>query len=247
MAYEYISNTRRQEIRYNSASGEDTRLYYRCLTGRPPAEVTPSSATITIFDSSGTTVQAATAMSIEGAPSPIVYHDVQTATIGTSTLDLGEAYQAKITVTHSGGTFHDRVFFDVVRNPLRIQLSDDLLEDYESDLGQYKQPGESDWSRKIALATDYVHRRLRQKCTQDGYLRPALLIGADQVTHWAALVAIESIYRDQEGQEEKRNYYADMREQEEQLVLGSLSYSTDDSDDPGDPGETVATGFLVTK
>jgi len=247
VAYEYVSTNRRQEIMFDAAAGEDTRLTYRVLAGRPPKETIATSATITLFTSTGTTIKTATAMTIEGSPSPVVYYDVATSTIGATTIALGEAFQAKLTISHADGKFHDRIFFDVVRNPLRITLSDDLLTSYESDLAQFKAPDQTDWSRKCGLAVDYVHRRLRQQMNQDGNARPALLIGSDQVIHWSALYAVESILRDQEGRETDREVYTALREQEEALVLSNLAYSVSDAIDPGDPAPTNFSGFRITK
>lgn len=244
MAYEHIRHTRRQEIRYNS-SGAENRLAYRfTLGGKEKGAATTGN--VALFNSSGTTILTSTTLTAEAAPSSIFYVDVSTSTSATA-FALGEGYQAKFAITYEGETYNDRQFFDIVRNPLTINVSDDDLEAYESDLSQFKAPGQSDWSRKIQLGVDYVHRRLRQKSTQDGFGRPALLIGSGQVETLAILRTLEAIFRDIEGREDKVLQYETLAGYEEEAVLSSLAYDRSDSENPGDKEEENFTGITLTR
>jgi len=244
MAYEHIRHTRRQEIRYN-ASGAENELAYRFTIGgkEKPAATTGN---VLLFNTSGATILTSTTLSAQASPSSVFTINVNSAA-SVTTFALGEGYQAKLNITWAGQTYQDRVFFDIVRNPLHINLSDDDLEAYESDLSEFKAPGQVDWSRKISIAVDYVHRRLRQKSTQDGFGRPALLIGSGQVETLAILKALEYIFRDMEGKDEKVIEYVELANMEEEAVLSSLAYDRSDSENPGDKEEENYTGITLSR
>ncbi len=246
MAYERQPHPRRWELEYEGDGPGTTLRYTFVLDGK---ETRPTSAKIAIDNSGGTALVASTAMTLESSPSASLTYQVDAS--DTDDYPLGEGYKATIVTTYSSETYTDTIWFDVVRRPLWPTLRDDGLLELEQELGLYKDTGEVDWSKKIEAAWGRIVTRLRQKANQDGQIRPALIVGYDQLYETHRLWTCELIFRDRQGEGEgnllKAEYYEAQRIQELDAALASLTYSVGDAEDPGAPEPDNFAGITLTR
>ncbi len=246
MAYRRQPHPRRWEFLFGGNGPQTTLPYTFVLNGK---KTRPTSATIAIDNSGGTALVAATAMTLEASPSATLTYTIDASS--ATDYPLAEGYKSTITVTHSGKTLIDTLFFDICRRPLTPTLTDDGLLELEQELGQYKDAGEVDWSKKIDASWGRIITRLRQKANQDGQIRPALIVGYDQLYEAHRLWTCELIMRDRQGEGEgnkfKADYYEAQRIQEMDAVLGSLTYASGDAEDPGAPEPVNFAGITLSR
>ncbi len=246
MAYERQPHPRRAEITYGG-NGPQTTLTYTYVY--EDVATRASSAKIAIDASDGTALVASTAMTATASPSAQFTYVIDAS--DTDDYPLGEGYKVTIVVTYDSKTYTDTLWMDVVRRPMVPTLVDAGLQELEQETAHYKDDGETDWSKKIFAAWSMLMGRIRQKCTQDGYARPALIIGYDQLYETHRLWTLELLFFDRtnegEGNAYKYEQYKEMRQQELDSALGTLSYSGSDAEDPGVPEPENFTGITLTR
>jgi len=246
VAYTDQDHPVRRELLYGG-NGPQTVIPYTFVYEE--AETRATSATIAIDNAAGTALLAATAMTLEASPSATFNHTVDCS--DTDDYQLGEGYKATIAVTYDSKVYTDVLWFDVVRRPLTPTLSDSGLEELEQELALYKDTGETDWSKKIRAAWGRMLSRLRQKANQDGYIRPALIVGYDALYEAHRLWTLELIWADRlnegEAQAYKYEMYRDERKQELDAALASLTYSVGDAEDPDVEERTNFSGIMLTR
>jgi hypothetical protein len=246
VAYTDQDHPVRRELLY-SGNGPQTVIPYTFVVDEKATRAT--SATIAIEDSSGTALLAATAMTLEASPSATFNYTVDCS--DTDDYTLAEGYKATIAVTYGGAVYTDVLWFDVCRRPLVPTLTDSGLEELEQELAHYKDTGETDWSKKIRAAWGRILSRLRQKANQDGFIRPALIVGYDQLYEAHRLWTLELIWADRlnegEAQAYKYEMYRDERRQELDAALASLTYSVGDAEDPDVTERENFSGIMLTR
>jgi len=226
MSVDYQPNRRRWELMYDCATAQNRYLYTVVQNGK---EATATAVTIQIDNPAGTSVLAAADMTQDTGTDAQWYYDIDTD--DTDDFPLDEGYKATITYTISSVDYIDTVYLDVCRHPLHFTTTDDDLIAAENELRNYKLSGETDWSAKIRRAEDKIRGRLRMKANQDGFARPALVVGFDQLQELHILWAIELIAQDQRDYK-MRDDYREQRKDELESALASLTYSADDADNP---------------
>jgi hypothetical protein len=226
VSIDFMPVRRRQEALYNCATAQN-RLRYNVTQNS--LEATASAVTIAIDTPGGTEVLAAAAMTQDTGTDSQWYYDLDTSTVAD--FPLGEGYKATITYTISSVAYIDVIWIDVVRRQLVFTTTDNDLERFEHDLENWKLDGHTTWAHKLRAAEDLIRSRLRQKISQDQQVRPALVVGFDQLKMTHILWTIELIALDV-GNKAARDDYREQRIEELEAALSNLNYSQGDDDDP---------------
>ncbi len=172
MAYE-SRHLRRQKVRYNNAN-DDALIYFQLVKNE--VKVTPTSATIQVFNPSGTSILAATAMTVSGT---IMSYAISTTT--TATWPVATGYRAHIIVTASGITYEEDILFDVVKFLLDIGVGFDQLLARDDRVRAMEWNGDEDLSEVIGACRDELQLLLETKAIDDGQLVENMILDSSRV------------------------------------------------------------------
>lgn len=215
MAYE-SRHLRRQKIRYENAN-DDAPLKFQLV--KDGAKITPTSATVTIYDPSGDEVLAATALTVSGT---LMTKAVSTTTVADYPVDTG--YRAHVIVTHSGGTTEEEDFlFDVVKFLLDIPLGFDQLVARDDRVRALEWNGDEDLSEIIEACRDELQLLIETKAINDGQLLENMILDSSRVAIPFRQYVLAAIF-EAKGQDEAAARYRDRYDMFWRAMLDGIKY-----------------------
>lgn len=155
MAYEQRS-LRRQKVQYDDAN-DDNPLVYQLVD--ESGKVTPSSATITIYEpGNSTALVTAASMTVTGT---LLTYSVDTTTEASWPIKNG--YRAELVITAGGETVPAVMIFDVVRFVLRTNIGYDQLVALDDGIMGSSHNNDEDYSPLIEAVRDEIQAMVETK------------------------------------------------------------------------------------
>jgi hypothetical protein len=220
MAYE-ARHLRRQKIRYNNDNDDNPLLYQLIQDG---VKITPSSATIQIFNSSGTSILSATATSLSISGTLMTYAP-DTTTVATWPIDTG--YRAHWIVTDSGSvTYESDQIFDVVNFVPFGWIGRDQLIALDDRVKGMEHDGDEDFSEVIEAVRDIIQLSIETKAVDDEQLLEDMILDHSRVAVVARFKVLAQLFREK-GDAESAEYYDGEYSSTLEQMLAGIKYDTD--------------------
>lgn len=211
---------RRRKVRFNSTNPDNPIVYQLVDNGE---ELTPTSATITIFKPTSTTaVLAATAMTVSGT---LLTFNVDTTTQANFPADRG--FRADLAIT-SGGVIYTRHFiFDVATYLLHLDVDKDQLVAMDDEIRDMAWDGDEDFSEIINACRNVIQTRIEAKVLGDNKLLETMILSAESTAVAFRFYVLSMIFR-VKGDVEKATFYREEYNAIFDAVLSSLQYDKDE-------------------
>lgn len=236
MAYESKS-LRRFKCRYDDGNADNPITYQLVIDG---AKVTPTSATIATYDSGGTAVLAATAMTVSGT---LMTYPIDTTT--EADYPVGTGYRARIVVTYNAVTYEHDIIFDVVKFLLRLGIGVDQIIARDDSIKAMEWNGDEDLSEIIEACRDELQLKLETKAVEDGQLIENMVLDASRVAIPARLYMLSAIFRAKKMYEDAK-HYGELFEEMFRAVLSGIEYDTNqDLQEDGQTGQVQVVRFIT--
>lgn len=215
MTYE-AKSLRRQKIRYDSLN-DDAPLKFQLV--KNGAKVTPTSATVQIFDPEGDEVLAATALTVSGS---LCTKAVDTTT--EASWPLGTGYRARVIFTHTGGITEEQDFiFDVAKYLLDPSLAYDQLVAMDDRLRGMTHDGDEDFSEIIEACRDELQIMIETKAIDDGKLVENMILDESRIAIPFRSYVLAQIF-ETKGMDTAKAHYTEKWEAMFRAVLAGIKY-----------------------
>lgn len=219
MAYE-ARHLRRQKIRYNNAN-DDVPLKIQLINNG--AKLTPSAATIAVYNPSGTELVSATSTGVTISGTLVTY-SLDTTT--TASYPLGEGYRAHWVLTSSSITYETDQIFDIVNMVPFGRLGRDQLVALDDRVRAMEHDADEDFSELIEAVRDIVQFRIESKAKDDGRILEDMILDENSLAVPTRMLALSQIFREK-GMPEDAEFY---RQQYEDLMISLLASARYDAD-----------------
>ena len=227
MAYE-LKSLARQKVLYDSANATNPLVYQLVDDG---VKVTPTSATITIYQrGNSTALVSAASMTVSGT---LLTYSVNTTTEDDWPIDTG--YRAELAITAAAVVYARHLIFDVVRYLLDLSIGVDQLTDIDDRAAGMIHNGSDDLPGLIVAARSDLQARLESKILKDGKLIENAVLDSSSLATASCYFILGQLFEQKANFDQADRYFTRYRELSD-AVLSCLRY---DDDQDGDEDSTI--------
>lgn len=236
MAYEAVPISR-FKARYDS-DNDDNALTFQMV--RAGAKVTPSSATIAIYQpGNSTAVLDATAMTCSGT---LMTYEIDTTE--TDDFPVATGYRARIVVTDSGAvTYEEDIFFDVAELVPQGRITRDQLLKLDERVMTMQHAGDDDFSELIQACWEENQLDLESREMDGDQLLDSMVVDRARLSVVVRFLCLARILRPKGEREDAQYYEETYRNKLRQLLSGGVRHDLDA--DKEEDADGVPTGYSV--
>ena len=214
MAYE-SRHLRRQKVRYDDTNDDNPLTYQLVIAG---AKVTPTSATIQVFDTGGTSRLAATAMTLS---TTLLTYLLDTTT--EASFPIGSGYRAKIITTANAKTYEDHILFDIAKLVPFGRIGRDQLVALDDRVKAMEHDGDEDFSEIIEAVRDEVQLHIETKVIGEKQLLEDMVLDQSRIAIPSRYLILSRIFREK-GQPDDAKYYEDKYNELIDAVMAGVKF-----------------------